>query len=467
MAVPRSLAVAFLLASLLVLSVALPASAQAASPGIRNPSEPSPVTLYMHVLDIQDMPINTQRPDDLWTVSNPVGLGTSTTTCIPPDTPAVNLHQQWHTYYGYSSPSYVEYQIEQSGKPRIHPERGISYDAHLDAGTPFTLYWYMTTQSLGAAGSGAVDPSVVPVVVPNVQVSATIRAGDAISVDDRAYNTGPVLVQGGTVPATLAADQVLPAAPGLADPVHTRALGQQADGKWLYEFAVPMAIEEPVIPRDTGYNLRIDVRMDNPACTGLDEAVMPNVVRVHSDAAHRPRLEFAVTNPLRIEALHPQFVGDDLVVHAAMNAAWGNYDIAEVNPYTPEVTADDLQLSIRGPTDAAGLYLANMVQSTNPHYMHQDAVTLAFVWPYKADQAVDGVYTVSLLVRNDQGTATATADAVFELGRGVTTVCDLEDCRTEGPGPRGSGNEAPGPAAVAGPLALLGVGAALRQRRRD
>jgi hypothetical protein len=296
-------------------------------------------------------------------------------------------------------------------------------------------------------------------------VVATIRAGDEISVMDHAYNTGPVLLHGETIPATLAADQVLPGAPGLADPVHTKALSQLGDGRWLYEFAVPMTMDATTIPRDSGYNLRVDVLMDNPACSGVDKALMPNLVRYHSDPEHRPRMEFAMTNAVRIDALHPQFVGDDLVVHAAMNAAWGNYDVAEVNDFTPDVTAEDLTLVITGPTAADALYLHGMVQETNPHFAHQNAVTLSYVWPYKADRAVDGEYTVSLLVRNDQRTAVATADATFELGKQITTVCDEKGCGTEGPGPSDRDNEAPGLAAPLAALAALALAFFVRRRQ--
>jgi hypothetical protein len=462
MAALRAISASTALLSLLLLAMPLSVSAQT---GIQNPDSPSPVTLYMHLIDIQDFPINTQKPAEGYTVSNAVGMTTSTTSCLP-DAGAVDTSQAWHTAYGYSSPSYVEYDIQQGNKPRVHPERGISYDALLDPGTPFTLYWYMTTQSVATSPDGVPDPSMAPIVLPNVQVVATIRAGDGISVNDHLYNTGPVLVHGKTIPATLAADQVLPGAPGLQEPKDTKALGQLPDGKWLYEFAVPMTMDATVIPKDTAYNVRIDVHMDNPACSqGVDATLMPNLVRIHSDAEHRPRMEFAVTNPIRIEALHPQFVGDDLVVHAAMNAVWGNYDIAEVNPsYTPDVTEEDLALAIDGPTDALGLYRYNIVQPTNPHYQHQEAVTVVYVWPYKADMAVDGPYTVDLVVRNDQRTATATAQAVFELGKQVTTFCDETGCGEEGPGPRDQDNKAPGPAGAILALATLALAGALRRR---
>src|SRR5688500_14912669 len=115
MATVRAVAASIALALLL----ALPVSAKA--PGISNPDTPSPVTLYMHLIDIQDFPINTQRPAEGYTSSNGVGLLTSTTSCLP-DAGAYDTSQAWHTAYGYSSPSYVEYDIQQGGKPRVHPE---------------------------------------------------------------------------------------------------------------------------------------------------------------------------------------------------------------------------------------------------------------------------------------------------------------------------------------------------------
>jgi hypothetical protein len=465
----------FALAAASCFLVALPgAAAQSPSVGIHNPDTPTPTTLFLHLIDLQDIPINTQQPDDNWTQSQAWGLTTSTTSCLPKDTPGVDASQSWHTFYGYSSPSYVEYAIEQGGKPRIHNERGISYDALLDPNTPFVLHWYMTVQSVGSGSSSTVDPDQVPTPLANVVVQAAIRAGDAISVDDRAYNTGPLLVHGKTEPATLVADQVVPV-PGQAPVTHVHALGKTTDGKWLYEFAVPMEIDTPVIPRATGYNLRVDVYMDDPACadptgTGPNSgAIMPNTVRIHSDKQHRPRMEFAITDPIRIEALHPQFVGDELVVHAAMNAAWGNYDVGEPSTYTPQVK-DGLRLSVTGPTDAKGLYLVNLVSKTNPHYMHQDAVTLVYDWPYKVDRAVPGVYTVHLEAQNDQGTATATADTTFEIGKSGNSAlnCTLgTDCKNEGPALTSSHHASPGaglPLSVLGLVAAASAGA-LRRRK--
>ena len=59
---------------------------------------------------------------------------------------------------------------------------------------------------------------------------------------------------------------------------------------------------------------------------------MPNAVKVHTDPDHRPRMELSIMDPIRLEYLHPQFVGDDLVIHTSMNSAWGNYDVNEQDP---------------------------------------------------------------------------------------------------------------------------------------
>jgi hypothetical protein len=455
------------LVMLLSLAFLLPPMVSAKEPGIYNPDAASPVKLYMHLIDVQDFPINTQEPDDKYTQETSYGLATSTVTCAPDDTPGVNLETPWHTFYGFSSPSYVEYLQQEGGKPRFHPERGISYDAELDTATPFTLYWYLSLKGALLSPDGSpVDPDSIPLPIPNVVVKATMRAGDVISVDDRAYNTGEVIAQGQTIPATLVADQVLPGVPSMTDPAPTtKALGQ-VNGKWLYEFALPMTIEKPVIPRASGYNIRVDTYMDNPACSsGPDAALMPNLVSIHSSKDHRPRMEFAITNPIRVTTLHPQFVGDDLVVHTGANAAWGNYDVGEPSPYTPGLV-DGITVKIDGPSPATSLGLYSLISETNPHYAHQNDVTVVYVWPYKADRAQPGLYTVTFTARNDQGTATAEAVSQFEIGKSTNEAieCDALGCRPTEPEDKDTDRDAPGVGLVAALAALAAVAVGLRRR---
>src|SRR5688572_18584971 len=155
-----------LAAALLVPAV----SAQAPEVGIRNPTTPTPTTLYFHINGFQDFAINTQKPEDKYSETSGVGLITNSLTCIPNPPAGGAPFTENHKYYGYSSPSYVEYNFEENGRPRVHPERGISYDAVIDQGTPFFLYWYMTTQTGAPSLNGPADPDAAPVVIPNVKV---------------------------------------------------------------------------------------------------------------------------------------------------------------------------------------------------------------------------------------------------------------------------------------------------------
>ena len=417
--------VAVATAAFLAMAVVPAVRAQAAPApevGIKNPNTPTPTILYFHMINFQDFPINTQKPDDKYTQDVNVGLGTTTDTCIPNVVPGSSPFQEFHAYHGYSSPSYVEYNFLQDGVPRTHPERGISYDAIIDPNSPFYLYWYLAT-STNTPGSNGVDPDTAPIPVPNVVVEATIRAGDAISVDDKAYDTGAELVHGISTPATLFYQQVLPATgnPSTTNP-DVSYVGD-VGSKHIFQFKIKMNVDTPLIPRATGYNLRVDVHMDNPACTTQDKELMPNIVKMHSSAQFRPRMELSVMDPIRLEYLHPQFVGDDLVVHTSMNSVWGNYDVGEVNPYTPDVTPDFIQVGITGPSPATSLAQAAIVQRTHEHYHHQEAVDVTYVWPYKTDRALNGLYTVDVKFKNDQGTAQAEGIAQFEIGKGTVIGC--------------------------------------------
>lgn len=416
-------------ATSLLLAVAAPASAQ--DVGIQNPETSTPTTLYFHLINVQDMPINTQIPNDKFVDLGTWGTFSHTLSCVNDLTgndPNLRgaLGPIWHTMYGYSSPSYVEYDFQQNGQPRTHPERGISYDAQLDTNTPFTLHWYMATQY----GVSGVDPlNMVPAPVPNVVVAASMKTGDAISIDDKGYDGGQPIVTGKTKPALLVPSPV-PGAGGAytmdgVPTAHDQVTMTQVDGKYVWHFAVPMNFDANIIPRSTGFNVRIDVYIENPACSDVTgkNYIMPNVLAGYTDKTDRPRMEFAVNNPIRLEYLHPQFVGDDLVVHTSMNSVWGNYDVGEVNGMTPQVTEEFISVRIDGPSPATSLDKAAVVQRTHEHYHHQEAVDITYVWPYKTDRAQNGEYTVLVEFMNDAGNAKAVGTAKFEVGKGTVIGC--------------------------------------------
>lgn len=467
-----------------VLLAAMPAQAQ--DVGIKNPEVSTLTTLYFHVINVQDMPINTQVPDPGFTDNAGYSAGTATLKCFDEslnDVTGGSTSQVFHTAYGYSSPSYVEYDRQSAdGTPRTHPERGISYDAQFDQSAPFQIKWYVVTFN----GEG--QQEIVPTPTPGIVVAATMRAGDAISVDDKAYDSGPTIAAGKTAPAILMPGgaeggqfSTLPGPTDTAGQPHSEVkyLGQVDGGKHLYEFTVTMKYEADKIQRATGFNMRIDMYIDNPYCTdptGDDKAyVMPSTVAAYTDAAHRPVMILNVMNPIRLEYLHPQFVGDDLVVHTSMNSVWGNYDVGEVSAFTPQVTEDYIKVSIEGPSAATSLAKAALVQRYHEHYHHQEAVDVTYVWPYKEDGAQNGLYTVYVEFQNDQGTAKATGTAQFEIGKGTVIGCGgiqeasqklSDDCaqsvQVDG---KTQAEESPG-LPLLGALGALGAVAVLLRRRQ-
>ncbi len=420
--------------------LAMPGAA-AQQVGIQNPNQSTPVTLYMHLDGIQDFPINTQPPDDRYQTSEAFGSATNSLGCVP-EVPGANVaSKEWHTYYGYSTPGYVEYDFEEEGGPRYHKERGISFDVELDTGSPFMLYWYLETQAVSGE-AGAADPNTVPVVVPNVVVRATMRTGDDVGVGDAAFNSGSIIAQGQTEPITLS--------PEASNHV---AVGEHH----AYEFAVPMAFSMDRITRDEAFNIRIDVYMDNPACDDPDAGyIMPNTVRLHTSPELRPRMDFAIMNPIVINYIHPQFVGDELVIHTEMNSPWGNYDVDE--------EGDGILVSVEGPSNAASLARAAFVQRHHEHFFHQEPVAVTYLWPYLNDGAKDGTYTVKVEAWNDQRTAKAVGVAGFDIGRNVGIADDGSEVESINTGP--SEKESPGVAPIMAAIALVGAAAFVARGRR-
>lgn len=409
---------ALLVTALVALASLLPgATAADATPGITNPDVPTPVTLYFHINGFQNFPINTQKPSDLANSNEGIGLATNTLTCVPanPATGAATAHK-YHTFYGYGSPSYVEYNITENGGPRIHQERGLSYDVEFTPGQPLLLHWYLATTT-NVQNIGGVSPDAAPIVLPDVVVRGTVRSRASISVGDEGYNSGIEIAKGESLPTILGAEMT--ASLNQAAPGHGQVNVTKIGNYYVYDFLVPMTLSSPVVPKADGYNLRVDVFQKVSGCDdSADQFLMPNLVHVWSSPTARPRLEVSITDPIRIEYMHPQFIGDDMVIHTSSNSPWGNYDVDEVADKGTCYTQGGITLTITGPSEARGLCRAAVVQRAHEHDHHTQAVDVSFVWPFRSDGAQDGKYTISMTVQNDQHTATAIGVAQFEIGRG-------------------------------------------------
>jgi MYXO-CTERM domain-containing protein len=432
---------------LALVALALLPAVAAQAPGIYNPTEAAPVELYFHLDGFQEFPINTQAPPD--SASGDIGpgiLGTSSS-CLP-GTGATG--QSLHTMRGFSSPSYVEYGFIEQGMVRLHPERGLSYDVDIE-GSP-VLHWFLSTDP-GLAPEGGVDPATLPLLVPQAIVEATLRTGGGAGPEDLRNDTGTLLGSGRSAPAFLAG----PLTPQASPEVEYATV----DGRPVYHFQVPLTLAAPVIPAAGGFTLRVDTRIDLPACSDGAAYLAPSSIKAHTSPAHRPRLSMQVHEAVRIEYLHPQRVGDQVFIHTALNSPFGNYDVNE--------TA--LRLRLDGPTPATSLRPGDLVQRTHEHGHHTEAVDQPWIWDYRADHA-EGAYTIVLEAANDQGSATARAVGRIEVGDEVkVTGCGS----LAGPGGCAeetqdiSGNPVAGEAASAWPaagLALAMLGAASWRRRR-
>ena len=434
------------------------ASAQGKPIDDREPVQSTPTTLYFHLAGFQDFPINTQRPDDNYTQQVVYGPGTNSLSCIQ-QTPTT-ASQEFHTFYGFLSPGYVEYAYIEQGKPRFHPERGISFDAKLDAAQPFTVHWFMEGQ-LSTLDLDP-DPNSLAAPIPNVEILATMRGGNLASIQNHAFNDGEPIAQGTAGPFQLLGQESVAVngvlAPATA-PQGTLSVHTAPSGAPLYEFAVPMTVQADAITRADGANIRIDVYVDNPACADPQEGkIMANLVRVHTSKEFRPHIDLSILNPLRIEYLHPEFLGDgSIAIHASMNSPWGNYDIDE---------ATGIDLKITGPTAPSRVERVAFTQKSHDHGQHQEPVQATYEWRYTEDGGQDGLYTIALLVSNDQQTARATAMTQFQLGQGDRPPCGPDDsqqqsgCVYQAP----LAAQSPGAGAIAGMIALV-MAAATRGRR--
>jgi uncharacterized protein (TIGR03382 family) len=391
------------LALALALLTAAPATAQV---GIENPDLSTPTTLYFHLDAQQDFPINTQPPDDRYAKDDSRGLLAPTTSCIPDPSGQIGLvTQSFHTLYGFSTPGYVEYDFQEEGGPRIHPERGLAYDIEIDPGADANLYWYLRTRFAGGDSrlpADAVDD--LPVVVPEVSVRATIRTGDDVSIGGAAYNAGSLIAQGTSAPMLVA--------PDASNPHYI-----PDDGMHLYEFVVPLAIGAGSIPADEAFNIRVDVFMNIPGCeTDPDESLMLSQVDTHTSPEYRPRLDWSIMNPVAIEYIHPQFIGDQLLIHTAMSSPWGNYDVDE--------TPGGIEVIVAGPSEARSLARTAFTQRHHEHGHHFEPVDVTYSWPYKLDGAQRGEYAIEVRARNDQGTGMAIGRALFEIGPNTAVDSD-------------------------------------------
>ncbi len=442
-----------LLVALLLIAGSASAATVPTEPGIYNPYVSTPATMYFHINGLQQFPINTQMPDDRY-ADSPSRGGMSHSGCVSDPVGAQHFtDRSAHTWYGFSSPSIVEYNVDDSGKPRIHPERGLSYDVELDTTKPALFTWFLEGKSVVPV-EGPVDPDTYPTPVPQVVVRATIREGDDVSVGDEAFNQGKRIAFGESMPTDLL---------GSATTTNEHVTVHEVDGRYIYQFTFPLEYDTDTITKEEGYNIRVDAYMKNEYCSdpAAKNSLMLDFTRVHTSPAYRPNLHWSIMNPLYVEVMHPQFVGDDLVVHTELNSPWGSYDVLGDLASEPQI-----DLAFDGPTTVRTLQRIVVDHSTGhgPLY-HFLPVQATWLWDYEADAAEDGTYRVTISIENDQRTAVAHAVSTFQIG-GDEVCYPGEDGKavcTKGGPPTVVDEKSPGVPTLALLAALVGM-ALLRRK---
>jgi hypothetical protein len=353
----------------LVLLALAPASAKPEATPVAS-GEPAATTLHLYIDPLADFPITPQAPPDGFVVNSGLGLASNTFTCAP-NPPLARPFGEAHTFRGYAYPEPVE--VARGDSVKFHPSRGVDGDV-LFSGKPLVLHWYWAMDPAPGVPVG----EQVPVVLPNVVVEATLRAGSAVAVDDAVYDEGEVIAHGASAPATLAG----PATQGAR---HTTVEGQS-----VYEFTVPMQVAAPLVPREQGFNLRVDTYMTDCG----DGRAMPHAVALHSSPGHRPRLETEVVSPLS-GSLSAQTAADgSLVVVAEPASVLGAGDVANVT-----VTAV-------GPDgEVVELERHDVVAQGYGPCGHDCGHRLLFRYVRVLPDAPAGAYEVTMSFTNQQGTA--------------------------------------------------------------
>lgn len=329
-------------------------------------------TLHLYVDPLSDFPITPQPPPDSFVVNRGLGLASNTFTCAE-NPPLARPFSESHTMRGYAYPEPVE--VARGGELSFHPARGVDGDLRL-SGDDLVLHWYWAMDPAPGVPGG----EQAPLALPNVVVEAALRVGDAIAVDDAAYDQGAVIASGRSEPATL------------AGPATQGATYDTVDGQSVYEFTIPMKVAAPLVPRDQGFNLRVDTYMMECG----DGRAMPHTVALHSSPGHRPRIDVGLVDPLS-STLRANVTADTLIVLGQPTSVLGVGDVANV---TLDVTGPDGQ-------EVQMERMDQVVQGFGP--CGEDCGhRLLYVYLRGLPDPQPGVYRATLSFTNQQGTASWT-----------------------------------------------------------
>lgn len=368
------------------------------------------VALFGHIFDLlQPVPMNTQPMNDADLAR---GFGTPTV--------AEAQGEGLNAMRFYLSPGLVEYNTTENGIPRVHPERGVSFDILLDASQDVIGHWFMSVRpldvpQLGSPGGGG--PEAGP--MPAFTVRMTLREGDDPGAD---LDSGELVAQGATTlpPEAWAAQGPTEFVVNLGKPVKDRVDGNAA------------------------MNLKVEwFNADTPA----GQVAQRDWV-LHTGSAYPNRVELAVANPIAIYCLNPQPVGDARIAfQTQLNSPLGNYDL----------DASSLAIEVTGPSTPRSISAPSIIQKSWIHNHHFEPVQVVWTWDWRAEGAAPGSYTVKVSGKTLQGTAFAEKTATFVLTESGAQGFDDRGVEVSPATTEGSERDSPLPSVLALPALALAL----------
>lgn len=386
-------------------------------------------SLYFHPVAWTSIAINTQPLPGNHVFGSGFGAASQTLTCASPYAGnTLGAENEYHTYRGYSMPAMLDYSANVGQAPRIEAVRGVATDIQLDAEGGATLHWFMITTS---------SPTTA---VANFKIQAVVRGGDAINIDNKAFDEGELIMSGALGPVTLAGGNAY-------GPTGQPAAGitsTSSSAGTVYAFAIPMKYEKALFEQSRGFNVRVDTFIDNPACNdpATEGSMMTSTMGPFASGTHQPRLvvhntpALSIAQPLVLESVPD--VG--ILVRMGVFSPWGGYDV-DVKSATVELIGLDNEVNIRATASAP----------LGPHpSAFIEAVYSGWLWDFEGVTPPDGMYAMKVKVPNLQGTAFAVSTSEFRLLNGHIVT--------------GPERDAPAPGMPLLLLALLALGIVVRRR---
>jgi hypothetical protein len=386
-----------------------------------NPTDSTPTTLYFHIFDtLNKFVINTQPMNAQYFEVG--GSNFPTLTGTPVNT-AYGVQWDLNTIYGTSTAGPVEYNVNENGKPRFHPERGIAADVIIDENVQPVVKLYVEVRDF-------VGLTFAPNVLPAYTFEVNMREGDDPGKD--AVYDGGAIIMSGKETYHLCGEGFMPGFGNVCSQASLDYPMLVPDESGNIEVLIPLDIAQAKIPKVEAFNIRLDWYQLSEYGATEEDQFASGYMRFNATSDYQPRLEMNIMNPVYVEFLHPQVAAGTLLIHSGVNSPWGTYDVDAAN----------MTVTIDGPSQPQDLKRV-VSQNSHVHGLHDQAAEITYLWKFREEGAENGAYSISISVPNVAGTSSASAVGGFTLEGARAFGVDTEGKEVESSGEENSKESPP------------------------